>query len=132
MALQELIIAQLQESNILLFIVLIALFVVAYKVLRAVINTAMIAVLSGVFLVALDFVGLGPRVTVNRFMFFMVLGTGLFILYSALATVIRTSSSLAGALKTIGGWLAKPFRHPDENGSADKEKEIVLEELKDD
>lgn len=128
MALQELIVSQIQGSNIVLFLVLVVLFVVAYKVLRAVINTAIVAVLSGVFLVALDLTGLGPAVTVNRFLFFMVLGTALFILYSSIATAVHTSSTLLGALKRLGGWLHLPGRKKRE----DKEKEIVLEELRDD
>ncbi|MDY6769741.1 MAG: hypothetical protein SVU88_02090 [Candidatus Nanohaloarchaea archaeon] len=129
MALQEVLIAQVQGNNVLLFILLAALFVVAYKVLRAVINTAIVAALSGGFLVALDYIGIGPAVTVNRFMLFMVLGTGLFILYSTLATVLRTTSSLVGALRKLWGVMSGPFQR--EKQAAEKEKEIVLEELKD-
>ncbi|MFB6166817.1 MAG: hypothetical protein ABEJ62_00970 [Candidatus Nanohaloarchaea archaeon] len=133
MALMETLLQQMQASNILLFIALIVLFVVAYKVLRAVINAAIVAVLSGAFLVVLSYVGLGPQVTVNRFMFFMVLGTALFIIYSGIATVIRTSTTLLGALRKIGGWLSGPFSGKDEDeDSGGSEKEIVLEELKDD
>lgn len=129
MALTEMIIAQLQGSNILLFLALVVLFIVAYKVLQAVINTAIVAVLSGVFLIVLDVVGLGPAVTVNRFMFFMVLGTALFILYSTVATAIMTSATMVGVLRRIAGWARKPF---DRGGEDNKEKEIVLEELHDD
>ncbi len=129
MALEDVIISQVQGSNIVLFIILVVLFVVAYKVLRAVINTGIVAVLSGVFLVVLDLVGLGPAVTVNRFLFFMVLGTGLFILYSTIATVIRTSTTLMGALRRMGGWLHRGGDGDDDGG---KEREIVLDELKED
>lgn len=129
MALTEMIIAQLQGSNVLLFLALVVLFIVAYKVLQAVINTAIVAVLSGVFLIVLDVVGLGPAVTVNRFMFFMVLGTALFILYSTVATAITTSATMVGALRRVAGWARTPF---DRGGGDNKEKEIVLEELQDD
>ncbi|MDY6769304.1 MAG: hypothetical protein SVW02_04320 [Candidatus Nanohaloarchaea archaeon] len=129
MALHEFLMAQVQGNNILLFLILIVLFVLAYKVLRAVINTAIVAALSGGFLVALDYVGIGPTVTVNRFMMFMVLGTGLFILYSAIATVIRTTSGLVGALRKIFGWMVGPLKREEEK--VEKEKEIVLQELKD-
>ncbi|MFB6295187.1 MAG: hypothetical protein ABEI97_05480, partial [Candidatus Nanohaloarchaea archaeon] len=108
-AIQGFLISQIQGNNIVLFLLLIVMFVVAYRVLRAVINTAIVAALSGVFLIALDIVGLGPRATLNRFLFFMVLGTALFLLYSGVATLIRTSSGVIGALKTVGGWIADRF-----------------------
>lgn len=129
MAIHELLVSQVQGNNLLLFLLLILLFVVAYKVLRAVINTAIVAVLSGGFLVALDYVGLGPTVTVNRFMVFMVLGTGLFIVYSTVATLVRTTSGLVGLFRKLFGWVSVPFKKEEEK--AKKEKEIVLEELKD-
>lgn len=130
MALIETVIAEVQGSSVLLFLTLVALFIVAYRVLQAVINTAIVTVLSGVFFVVLDFIGLGPAITVNRIMFFMVLGTALFILYSSIATVITTSSTLLGALQRIWGWARTPFDRGGDDG--EKEKEIVLEELQDD
>ncbi|MFB6294661.1 MAG: hypothetical protein ABEI97_02785, partial [Candidatus Nanohaloarchaea archaeon] len=87
----------------------------------------------GALLVALDYVGLGPTVTLNRFMLFMVLGTALFIGYSLLFTIIRTTSSLVGVLEKLGSLLAAPFRSDDASDtSRTKEKEIVLDELADD
>lgn len=129
MTLHELLLAQVQGNNVLLFILLVVLFVVAYKVLKAVINTAIVAVLSGAFLVVLDFVGVGPAVTVNTFMLFMVLGTALFIVYSAIATLIRTTSGVYGFFKKLFGWLSRPEKKGGKQEA--KEKEIVLEELKD-
>lgn len=130
MALEGLVQSALEMNNLVLFVVLILLFVVAYRVLQAVINTALIAVLSGVFLVVMDMAGLGPTANFNNIMLFAVLGTGFFVLYSALATVIRASSSVAGALSTIGGWLVSPFRGGD--GKEQSEKDIILEEMKED
>ncbi|MFB6265902.1 MAG: hypothetical protein ABEI07_02345 [Candidatus Nanohaloarchaea archaeon] len=128
MALQEALISLVQGNNLFLFLLLVALFVVAYRVLKAVVNTAIVAVLSGAFMVLLDFVGLGPEATINRFMLFMVLGSGLFILFSGIQTLVRTTSSVFGALKKLGGWLSGSG-----NGDTrEKEKEIVLEELRDD
>lgn len=136
MPLLDTILAQVQGSNILLLLMLVVLFILAYRVLRAVINAAIVAVLSGLFLVALNYIGLGPEVTVNSFMFFMVLGTGLFLLYSGIATVLSTSSSVYSASRQLWTWLRKPFRsrgrkEKEEKEEGDKEKEIVLEELKD-
>ncbi|MDY6761880.1 MAG: hypothetical protein SVY41_02430 [Candidatus Nanohaloarchaea archaeon] len=126
-AIQGFVISQVQGNNAVLFLLLIVMFVVAYRVLRAVINTAIVAVLSGAFVVGLDYLGIGPQVTLNRFMLFMVLGTALFIIYSAFFTILRTTSSLLGALQKVGHLLAAPFRSDDSESS--KEKEIVLDEL---
>jgi hypothetical protein len=123
---QGLVVSQMQGNNILLFLALIVLFVIAYRVLRAVIHTAIVAVLSGGFLVGMDYIGLGPAVTLDRFMLFMVLGTALFIGYSMFFTVLRTTSSLVGVGKKLGGLLTMPFGSEDETP---KEKEIVLDEL---
>lgn len=131
-AIQGFVISQIQGNNVILFLLLIVMFVVAYRVLRAVINTAIVAVLSGALLVALDYIGLGPTVTVNRFMMFMVLGTALFIGYSLLFTIIRTTSSLVGALEKLGSLIAGPLRSDEKSDKTrSKEKEIVLDELAD-
>lgn len=129
MALEEILVTVLETNNVILFLALIVLFVVAYRVLQAVINTAIVAVLSGLFLVALSYIGVGPGLTFNNVMLFAVLGTGFFILYSALATLLRTSSSLVGALKTIGGWI---FPSGGEESEDSKEKRIVLQKVDDD
>lgn len=130
MTFHDLLLAQVQGNNILLFILLVVLFIVAYRVLRAVVNTAIVAILSGSFLVVLDYLGIGPAVTVNRFMLFMVMGTALFIVYSAAATVIRTTSGVLGLTRRMAGWVTVPVRKRKKKKPA-KEKEIVLEELKD-
>lgn len=137
MSVVEQVITVLQSNSLLLLAALIVLFVVAYRVLQAVINTALVAVLSGLFVVALDLAGMGPGTSVNNIMLFAVLGTAFFILYSALATLIRTSSVLAGLLGNILGTVVKPVKYlfnwlrSDDDESRSKEKEIVLEELRD-
>lgn len=106
----ETIIMEVQGSNVLLFILLILLFVIGYKLLQTVIRIGLIAVLSGLFLIALNTVGVGPAVTLDRFILFMVLGTGLFILYSGIATLyalIRHTTDFTTDLMT---WAFKPVR----------------------
>ncbi|MDY6778150.1 MAG: hypothetical protein SVU32_05765 [Candidatus Nanohaloarchaea archaeon] len=78
--------ALLGLNNIVLFIVLILLFVVGYKLMQAVIQTILVAVMSGLFLVALSVTNMGPPLTVSNVTLFMVLGVGLYILYSTLNT----------------------------------------------
>lgn len=145
----ESLIAEVQGSNIFLFLVLIMLFVVGYKILQAVIRLGMVSILSGVFLVVMNAVGLGPAVTVDRFLLFMVLGTALFIGYSMLFTAIRTASGVLDLLSTLGHWFLKPFKHHREKSlrkelkalkekqressdASTKEKAIVLDEVDDD
>lgn len=149
----EELLTNMEGSNLLLFIVLILLFIVGYKILQAVISLGMVAVLSGVFFVSLSILGLGPEVTVDRFILFMVLGTGLFIVYSSLATAMKTTGSVVGLLTKIGNLLIRPLKaavakerkkrrkkklqskHHHIGGKDDdsdsKEKEIVLGELED-
>ncbi|MCJ7479265.1 MAG: hypothetical protein MUP63_03765 [Candidatus Nanohaloarchaeota archaeon QJJ-7] len=128
MAIEEALISLVQGNNLLMFILLIALFLVAYRVLKAVINTAIVAVLSGAFLVVLDFLRIGPEATLSRFMMFMVMGSALFILFSAFKTLVRTTNSVLEAFKKIFSKIFKPLRHGEKE---EKEKEIILEELKD-
>ncbi len=139
MALTTEVVSLFEGHTVLLLIALIALFVVAYRVLKAVINTAIVAVLSGVYLVALNIVGVGPPVNFDNVMLFMVLGTAFFVLYSALELLIATSTSLIDALGTLSHWLAAPFRMLGGDGddtartrdTGSSEKEIVLEEVRD-
>lgn len=133
-------ITELPQSDILLFIVLILLFVVGYKILQAVIQLGVIAILSGVFLVALRFVGIGPAVTVDNIILFMVLGTGLFILYTTLFTAMKATDTLFGMLTHIGRQLLSPIgdairNHRSTTSSKtgkqvkEKEKSIILDEV---
>lgn len=156
MTLLETVLTELQAgNNILLFVILIILFVVGYKLLQAVIRIGLISVLSGVFLVVMDFIGLGPKVTVERFILFMVLGTGLFILYSSVATVFTVLDVAYGLVTRTLRWAFHSEKKPKKNWkkkfadlkekvekeekkekkkvskAASKEKEIVLGELTD-
>jgi len=145
-----------QENNVLLFIILILLFVIGYKLLQTVVRLGLIAILSGVFLVVLDMVGVGPAVTIQRFILFMVLGTGLFIFYSSLATALTIFDKLSSILSRTVRWAFKPHRRKQNQTIAEsirkqvtklnerrnaedqaeteesKEKTIVLDEVEDD
>lgn len=120
----------LEGNHIILLLALVVLFVIAYRILQAVIHTAMVAVLSGFLLIGLEFLGLGPDVTVTNFIFFMVLGTALFLFYSGVAIVISASESVFDFFSIIYSGLSGLFDR--DGGTERKEKEIILEELKDD
>lgn len=100
----------MQQNNVLLFVILILLFVVGYKLLQTVVRLGLIAILSGVYLVVLNMFGIGPDVTVQRFILFMVLGTGLFIFYSTLATAVSLFDRIYGILSRMIRWAFRPKR----------------------
>ncbi len=110
MSVPETIIADVQGNNILLFVVLILLFIIGYKLLQTVLRLGLIAVMSGLFLVALDVIGIGPGVTVDRFILFMVLGTGLFILYSSIAMLFSLLQHTTGFTSDLIQWAFKPVK----------------------
>ncbi|MCJ7450612.1 MAG: hypothetical protein MUP58_02625 [Candidatus Nanohaloarchaeota archaeon QJJ-9] len=122
----------LQSNNLVLFIVLILLFVVAYKLLKAIIEVGIISVLSGLFLVALKQAGMGPAVTINRFFTFMVLGAALYMVFSSASLFIRIGKRIFHGGKAIGK-KAKPYlerdkeEEEDEEGKENKEKVVVLD-----
>lgn len=123
-------------QNLALIAVLIALFVVGYKLMQTLIQTGLIAILSGVFLVALNMIGLGPEVTISRFLTFMVLGIALYMLYSSLQFLHTALSFVWNILKKIFSLIRMPFKGDGSSGSSrtqkrNKEKEVILKEMDD-
>jgi len=140
-----------QENNLVLFIILVLLFVVAYKILEAVIHAGIVAVLSGVFLIALDYVGIGPAVSISRFILFMVLGVALYLFYSSIETVlsiattgfdavkttVKTSSSIGATIVDLLGNIYGRLKDLASSGDQktddnSTEKSIILEEVDED
>lgn len=136
-------------SNIVLLLVLIALFIIAYKILQVVVQTMIVAVLSGVFVGVLSYMGLGPEITMRTIVTFMSLGVGLFILFSVLdmATdvlsivwnVVKRGLNAAGSAigigkKFLGSDKSDKRKRDSKNtkASGSKEKSIILEEADDD
>jgi len=147
--LQDMLPTILQQNNLLLLLTLIILFILAYKIMKTVVQTAIISLLSGVFLVVLNMVGMGPELTFSRFMSFMVLGAGLFMLYSTLATatniLTKIWQGIFSILSSIWTMLTKLFgsianaagsvRDRNKQGNTSKGKEtrdVILKEMNDD
>jgi DNA integrity scanning protein DisA with diadenylate cyclase activity len=147
--LQDMLPTILQQNNLLLLLTLIILFILAYKIMKTVVQTAIISLLSGVFLVVLNMVGMGPELTFSRFMSFMVLGAGLFMLYSTLATatnlLTKIWQGIFSILSSIWTMLTKLFgsianaagsvrdRNKQDNTSKGKEtRDVILKEMNDD
>lgn len=124
--------AQVEGSNLFLFIVLVMLFVIGYRVLQAVIKLAMVSVMSGIYFVALNVFGFGPAITIDRILLFMILGTGLFITYSSIATVMAIAGTLYEFLRDQLSVDTSKIELPKRKKNNSKEKEIILGEVDDD
>lgn len=101
MAVGDVINVLMQGNNLVLFIVLILLFVVSYKLMQAVMQTFIMVAMSGAFFVALSYVGLGPGFTVTRLVFFMVAGLALYIGFSTVSTLTKLATLMYRTLKRI-------------------------------
>lgn len=123
MAVEEIVSGFLQGNSILVFIALIILFVVAYKVLKLIIQTFIVVVLSGLFYVALNYIGLGVPLSIGNLILFMFLGGLLFVVYSMIALVA------SGAIKIFGG-LSKIIKKPLEKRKKKKEEKRIKEKEK--
>ncbi|MDY6788466.1 MAG: hypothetical protein SVV03_00735 [Candidatus Nanohaloarchaea archaeon] len=119
-------------QNLALIFLLIALFITGYKLMQTVIETGLIAVLSGAFIIVLDMIGIGPQVTLSRVLTFIALGTGLYILYSSISFISSVVSFVWRTLKKIFLLISKPFRGGKGKKKDKDEKEVILSELKDD
>ncbi len=127
----ETIISELASlQNLALIAVLIALFIVGYKLMQTMIQTGLIAIFSGLFLIALNIVGLGPEVTISRFLTFMVLGIALYMTYSSLQFLHTVATFAWRIVKKIFSLLSMPFRGRSSSRSRkSSEKEVILKEM---
>lgn len=149
----------LEANNLVLLVILFALFIVGYKLMRAVMDLFLIAIFSGLFLFAMAYVGIGPEFTVTRFILFMAIGVGSYMAYTTLSTakkgveiLWKILTFLAGLLKDIAGTVrdmvgslidraggdgaSTPSTSggggTDDGSSGSKEKMAILQEVDDD
>lgn len=145
----------LEANNLILLIILVLLFITGYKLMKAVMDLFLIAIFSGLFLVALGYVGIGPELTVTQFILFMALGVACYMVYTTLATaksavellwnIISWLGDLVGdilgALRDMTGSVVDGLQSVggDDSGgststtsSGSKEKMAILEEVDDD
>jgi len=95
----------LEANNIVLLLILFALFIVGYKLMRAVMDLVLIAIFSGLFFFAMGYVGIGPEFTVTRFILFMALGVGAYMAYTTLSTAKQAVEILWTILTFLAGLL---------------------------
>lgn len=116
MGLEQVLANLLEANNIIVFVVLILVFLVGYKVLQTIVQLLMVAGVSGAFLLTMSYLGLGPNASFANTVVFMALGTGLYILYSSL-------HSLKNFLGKAFKGLKKMFKS---SKGESKEKKVIL------
>lgn len=89
-------------QNIILFILIIAVFIIAYKVLKLILETGLMSFLSIIYLFVLRYFGIGPEPTISNIILFAFLGGFLYLLYYFIASSIAL---LMIPVKTIGKTL---------------------------
>lgn len=81
--------------TLVLIILLVSAFVVAFKIMEMVFETIMVSALSGVFYIGLAYV-FGSPLTLDKILLFAFLGSTLYMLYSFLASAYTIFSKLIG------------------------------------
>ncbi len=93
----------LEVNNLVLIGILLVLFIVGYKLMQAIMDLVLMAIFSGLFFVALAYVGIGPGFTVTRFILFMAIGVGLYMVYTTLSTAKQAVNILWRILTLLWG-----------------------------
>lgn len=83
--------------------------VLAFKVLEMVFETVTIAVLSGVFYIAMTYFFQAPF-SINDLLLFSFLGASLYMLYNVLMTAFKTAETVLKVPLTILGWIYSPVK----------------------
>lgn len=105
MAVGDVINVLMQGNNLALFIVLILLFVVSYKLMQAVMQTFIMVAMSGAFFLVLSYLGLGPEFSIGRMVFFMIAGLALYLGFSTVGTLTTIATYLYRGLRAVLGGI---------------------------
>ena len=89
---------------------LIVTLVVAFKVMEMIFETVTIAALSGAFYLGLTYFISGVSFAFNDLLLFSVLGASVYMLYSFLATIISTTSSIVKIPLAVLGAFYRPSK----------------------
>lgn len=92
-----------------LVVLLIAAFVVAFKIMKMVFQTILVSVLSGVFYLALVFF-FNYQFSLNNLLMFSFLGSSLYMAYSFLASAYSVASRLLEIPHKLIIYGLKPFK----------------------
>lgn len=98
-----------EVSTVLLLILLIAAFVVAFKVMKMVFQTILVSVLSALFYVALMILFFNSTPTINDTLMFAFLGSTFYMVYSFLVSAYSITAKLIAIPYHVLKFMAKPF-----------------------
>jgi len=125
-SLPELLSSLLQANNIVLLIVLVTVFIIGYKVLQTVVQLLLISLTSGGFMVALSYLGMGPKINLSNIFSFMIIGVSLYLIFSSIQLVSSIMGSIWSTVKSI---IPSGNRKKKSEGN---QKKIILTESEDD
>ncbi len=100
-----------QAATFILLGLLVLAFVVAFKVLKMVMETVLITVISAGFYTAMVFAGLIQGFEFNQMLFFSFLGSGLYLFYSVLASTYTVLSKMIAVPYKLVLVATIPFKH---------------------
>lgn len=119
-----------QGSGFLLFILLVLVLVLAFKILKLFFETLLVAILSGVFYVVLAQTGAPLDVNAANVLLFSFLGSILFLVYSMIRPVVSMVwKALAGVFGLVQGVGRKIKLSEAKKGGEKKKRDIILKEV---
>lgn len=98
-----------QVSTLILLVLLIAAFVVAFKVMKMVFQTVVVSVLSALFYVVLSIMFFETTPTLNNTLMFAFLGSTFYMVYSFLISAYSIAAKIIPIPYHILRYTAKPF-----------------------
>lgn len=122
----EILNTMLQANNIVLLIVLIAVFVIGYKIMQTVAQLLLISITSGGFMAALSYLGMGPKINLSNIFVFMIIGVSLYLIFSSIQLASNIIESVWSTTKKIF-----PKRNKKKSSSGNQKK-VILTEMDDD
>lgn len=98
-----------EVSTVILLILLIAAFVIAFKVMKMVFQTILVSVLSGLFYVALTVFFFNSMPTINNTLMFAFLGSTFYMVYSFLISAYSVTARFISIPYHALKYMTKPF-----------------------
>ncbi len=98
-----------EVSTVVLLILLITAFVIAFKVMKMVFQTILVSVLSALFYVALVLFFFNGTPTINDTLMFAFLGSTFYMVYSFLISAYSITARLISVPYHALRFMAKPF-----------------------
>lgn len=103
-----------EPQTLLLFILLVLAFVVAFKLMEMVFETIMVSILSGIFYLGMVYL-FGYSLTLDRVILFAFLGSAFYMAYSLMSSAYTLLSMVIGIPYALLKLLFSPFSSASKN-----------------